>query len=729
MTSYTWLGVSGPFTSASFWRVNGSLTGGIPGTADIALFATSSSYAVSGVGGVDQLLVTDPAANLALTGNVGFSAAGSVQNAGTLAASGTISLGHNDTGTGATTVAFSNTGTITGTATTDLAVYGITTTAGLGRFEMGGGTLRLGGSIDNTNSTLSSAQFGAGSLFVEGTVHQGTIAADGSLTFATNASLPTALLLDGVTLRGSYAGLFQVDVENGLTLYPPVGLGPGTLTIGPASFDGTYFTGMEVLDSETLDSLTLNLRDWAYGVGPAFFAIKADQTLTLGTNAHLATVPVAWVPFNASSTDSIVGNTVISNGTISLSATAGLTISPTSFTNNGTIGGGGTLVIGGTTFSNTGVVLADTSGPRTVAAQTFGNSGTFAAGGGSLAINGAGNGLVVGGTVATNSGTISTAGGTITVNGNIVGAGTLDVSGGGTASLRGLYDQQRFALHGTGNVLQFSAIGGSNTITGFAPGDSIVVTGTPADVAFSAGTLTISTGGVPLATFSLPDVPGNAQFSAAAGTDTTISETIPCFAAGTRIATPGGAVAVEDLRPGDLVVSAFGGSVAVQWIGRRVADATRHPDPTAVWPIRFRAGALGESVPRRDLFVSPDHALYLDGHLIPAGLLVNGTSITQDVRDRVTYYHVELPQHDVVLAEGAACESYLDTGNRADFDNGRVVRLHPEFSADEIWRAEACAPQCRQGVVLERVRARARLGGKEESSFFEKKEAKKLLSA
>lgn len=725
MTAYTWLGVTGAFSSASFWRVNGNLTGGIPGTADTALFATSGTYAVSGVFGVDQLLVSDPSASVTLSGNVGFSAAGTVQNAGTLLAPGTISFGHNDSGAGATTVAFSNTGTIVGTATSDLTVFGTVAAGGLGTFAMNGGTLRLGGSIDNAGATLSAGQFGAGSLVIEGTVHQGTLLADGHLSFATNASLPTALLLDGVTLQGSYGGLFQAYVENGLTVVNAAGTGPGTLTIGPAAYDGTYLTGMEVVDSETLDALTLTLRDWANGIGPSFFAVKADQTLTLGANALVTTAAVTGLPDTAVSIDSITGNTVISNGTIALGATAGLTIAPTSFINTGTIGGGGSLVVSAATFSNSGVVLPDTTGYRNVSALVFTNTGTFAAGAGLLEINGQGRGLVVGGTVATNSGTLSAAGGTITVNGNIVGAGTLDLTNGGTANLRGLYDQQHFALHGTGNVLDFSAIGGSNVITGFAPGDSIVLAGTPADVAFSGGTLTISTSGIPLATFSLPDVPGTAQFSAAVGTDTVITETVACFAAGTRIATPGGPVAVEDLRAGDLVCSAFGGSVAVQWIGQRSLHVARHRAPETVWPIRIAAGALADGVPSRDLFVSPDHALYLDGHLIPAALLVNGSSITQVRRDRVTYFHVELPQHDVVLAEGAACESYLDTGNRGDFEGGAAMTLHPGFSAAEIWNAEACAPQCRQGAVLARVRERLARRGIAEGSkgFFLKKEA------
>ncbi len=187
---------------------------------------------------------------------------------------------------------------------------------------------------------------------------------------------------------------------------------------------------------------------------------------------------------------------------------------------------------------------------------------------------------------------------------------------------------------------------------------------------------------------------------------------VACFAAGTRIATARGLVAVEALRVGDRIPTLVGGRLRrVRWIGWRRLAPPRHPRPEEVQPVRIRKDSFGDGVPQRDLLLSPDHAVFSAGVLIPARHLVNGTSIVQEEVEEITYVHVELDRHDVLLAEGLACESYLDTGNRAAFANGGAASaLHPDFArlaAWRVWDEFACAPLMLGGPRVAAVRAYA----------------------
>jgi len=187
------------------------------------------------------------------------------------------------------------------------------------------------------------------------------------------------------------------------------------------------------------------------------------------------------------------------------------------------------------------------------------------------------------------------------------------------------------------------------------------------------------------------------QIDDATGTDVLIAAP-PCYVAGTRIATPGGDRPVERLRPGDLVVTP-GGAQPVRWVGRFTVDLDRHPRPASAAPIRIRAHAVAPDVPRRDLLLSPDHAILIGGVLIQAQALVNGATIVRaPPRGRVTYCHVELARHGILFAEGLPAESYLDTGNRAAFAGEMGVRpLFADLAAPRTWAADACAPLLLRG--------------------------------
>ncbi len=176
-----------------------------------------------------------------------------------------------------------------------------------------------------------------------------------------------------------------------------------------------------------------------------------------------------------------------------------------------------------------------------------------------------------------------------------------------------------------------------------------------------------------------------------------LGDEAPCFAAGTRIATERGEVAVEALGVGDMVRVLLGGGPQgsdfseVIWVGRREVDCARHPHPRKVWPVRIAAGAFGPNRPGKELFLSPDHAVYIEDVLIPIKHLINGSTIVQVPVQHVTYHHIELAQHDVLLAEGLPAESFLDMRDGSNYANHPgPTRLYPDFSA-RMWEAFGCA--------------------------------------
>jgi autotransporter passenger strand-loop-strand repeat protein len=281
----------------------------------------------------------------------------------------------------------------------------------------------------------------------------------------------------------------------------------------------------------------------------------------------------------------------------------------------------------------------------------------------------------------------------------------------------------------SGTVLQYLNDAATTTVDVSAPGAA----GTSFDgwsLSFPAGTITgqnrvaVSSGdviGVPTGyvnTGLIPFFRYSIMYDLADGLMGFLATPAPCFAAGTRIMTLSGEVAVDALRVGDEVITVQGEIRSIVWVGHRWVDCMRHPSPDEVWPVRVRAHSFGEGLPQRDLFLSPDHAVFVEGVLIPVKYLVNGITVAQTRRANVTYYHIELARHDIVLAELLPVESYLETGSRAAFANGgTIAHLHPRFGgAVPHWEAFGYAPLVVTGPAVERVRrrlhrcARARTG-------------------
>ncbi|MGJ0506484.1 MAG: Hint domain-containing protein [Methylocystis sp.] len=188
----------------------------------------------------------------------------------------------------------------------------------------------------------------------------------------------------------------------------------------------------------------------------------------------------------------------------------------------------------------------------------------------------------------------------------------------------------------------------------------------------------------------------------------TTPSTSNCFLKGTRILTVDGERNVEDLSIGDLLPTAFGGVRPIQWIGHH---RYRRSNPEKAWvedvrPVRIGRGAIAEGVPHRDLWVTGGHALLFDGMLVRARQLVNGKTIVSDAAegvDELEYFHIKLETHDVIFAEGVACESLLDVSetfnNFADY-----LRLYGAPEANP----QTCAPVLYNGARAE-IRERLRV--------------------
>ncbi|WP_349433627.1 Hint domain-containing protein [Pararhizobium sp. A13] len=153
-----------------------------------------------------------------------------------------------------------------------------------------------------------------------------------------------------------------------------------------------------------------------------------------------------------------------------------------------------------------------------------------------------------------------------------------------------------------------------------------------------------------------------------------------CFLRGTSIMTPTGEVFIEDLQIGDRVETVGGKARAIKWIGRQSYKRSGSSWKDGVVPIRIWRHALGHKTPHRDLYLSPGHALFIDGVLVRVKDLVNGTSIAPAPhRETIEYFQIVLDSHDVILAEGVPAETFLLTSNNIEgfMDFGEFARLYP----------------------------------------------------
>ncbi len=386
---------------------------------------------------------------------------------------------------------------------------------------------------------------------------------------------------------------------------------------------------------------------------------------------------------------------------------------------------GGTLDVSGKAFLWSGSTLSVDSS----SAVDIGTSGSFDAGdvliesGHTLV----GNGLISAGAV--NDGNIEASSsvaagqpspGTLEITGSVSGTGAIDIDANANLRLDGSVDSQSVTFGGTSAAMILGTPGtqSADAIINLQNFDRIELAGISiSDAVFNQGS-TPDVGSITV-TGSETYIFNDVTFAAGASTrlltgfDATTGNDyiqVACYLEGTRILTDKGEVPVESLAIGDNVITRSGKPKPIKWIGRRsYAGAFAAANPTLA-PVLIRAGALADGVPRRDLYVSPEHAMYLDGVLVPARQLVNGTSIlaTRDI-DPIRYFHIELDQHDVIYAEGAAAETFVDCDSRGMFHNAtEYAHLYPDEQQTK-WRF--CAKVVERGrklvAINNRLAARA----------------------
>ena len=290
-----------------------------------------------------------------------------------------------------------------------------------------------------------------------------------------------------------------------------------------------------------------------------------------------------------------------------------------------------------------------------------------------------------------------------------------DVAGGGMVELHGTIsslttlampsyslDNGTIALASPGSVV--SAVLGD-----LASGDVLELPGTKVDsVQYGASSLTITTDAGTTTFTNVRYTAGETLATYAAHHDAftgleAITLEVTCYAQGTRIATANGDIPVESLEIGDLVKTLHAGLQKIKWIGTR-SYAAPFANHAKILPICIKSGALDDNIPARDLYVSPGHAICIDGVLIHAARLVNGVSITQAERiGQIVYYHIELENHEIIFAENTPAESFMGEYFRAQFHNAASYRaLYPHGQAPE----HMCLPRLDAGFQLDAIQRR-----------------------
>jgi fibronectin-binding autotransporter adhesin len=731
---------SGVYIAGTFGTVSNFATIQGSGTDSAGIFVVGS--AIGGqVSNAPGASIAGDAFGVAIYGS------GTVTNAGTIAAGGDYGSGV-VLNVGGTVV---NSGTIQGLGTSGAGVFLLDTASGAQVSNalsglMAGGFVGVGISGPGTVNNLGTIAGPWGVYMKAGAIVNGTIGTAGGLISGEAY---------GIKIRGngdvSNYGTILATATGGYGIYLSVGTVTNTGTI-VAGTDGTgvyVYSGAVTNTSGGTIVAPGSLGQAVVVQHGTFYNYGAVTGSVVGIAVSAGTGGIAGVVNVAGTVEGATGIDVTPNATVSQTVTVFGTVSGTSGTAVSLGGGTNRLVLApGAAFQG----AVDGGGGASILEIAAG-AGAGAATGLAGAAAALSTVYVMVGQVTNfsalqidpsaaldpsgvlsfdtliNQGQINIGSGDVLAFGtvlNVATPGVIDLQTGGTVHFGpGTVGNQTVYFIPPGGTAAIDDPGHfAATVSGFAQSDTIDLTALAFDAADSVdllpgNVLRVSENGASEGgqTYDLQLDPADDftgrffHLASDGGSGTLVTEdTTPCYCRSTRILTDKGEVAVEGLAIGDRVVTISRATKPIKWIGHRAYDGRFVAGNRAMLPVRIAAGALADGVPARDLLVSPGHALFIDGVLVRAEQLVNGATITQETAvDRVEYFHIELDAHDILIADGAPAESYIDCDNRGKFHNAAdFARLYPD---DDRPRWQYCAPLLEWGSP-EPDAIRARLMGR-----------------
>ncbi len=521
-----------------------------------------------------------------------------------------------------------------------------------------GGTAAIGGTLDLTGGTLSAAN--GVSLSGSLTVGAGAALVANGTAAAVTASRGAHLLVDGTVTGG--AGSYGYN--HGGTGGAGISLSGGSLSTNGGKVTGGV--GGQSNGEAGTGGAGISLSDGGMATN--------HGTVTGGRGGYSTVICGA----GGAGISLSGGGMATNDGTVTGGGGGG-------FGGFGVGGAGGAGVyLDGGTLINAGTIGGGSGGSGGLGHGATGDAVQFGSAAGTLLVDPGAvfNGLVVANTQADD---------VLELSGTT--AATLDGIGTNFANFSTLSFDPGTEWTVEGTAAGLAAIA---AITGLESGDELVIDNfVEGGFTYSDGQLVLTEASDPVTLNIEGDYTQQSLDVSTDGTNTTIE--VLCFLRGTGILTPIGEIPVEDLKIGDPVFTLRRGVQPIRWIGTgKLMVPAGHRSPAT--PVIVRRGAIAENVPHRDLYLTKGHALHIQGAFIPAEFLVNHRSIVWDDATReVEFYHIELPSHEVMVADGAPTESYRDEGNRWMFANANPAWDQPGVAPhapvltggaklDAIWR-------------------------------------------